>query len=69
MRPSDKPGPVQFDARTQAFIAFDGVPRRGVYDNLKTVVDRVGRGKDRQINARFESLHGHYLLEPDDDVH
>lgn len=54
-----------FDAHTQAFIAFDGVPQRGIYDNLKTVVDRVGRGKDRQINARFKSLHGHYLFDPD----
>ena len=29
-----------FDAHTRAFIAFGGVPRRGIYDNMKTAVDR-----------------------------
>ena len=35
------------------FRVFGGVPRRGIYDNMKTAVDRVGRGKERQVNARF----------------
>ena len=26
---------------------------RGIYDNMKTAVDRVGRGKERQVNVRF----------------
>jgi hypothetical protein len=30
-----------------------GVPRRGIYDNMRTAVDKVGRGKDRTVNARF----------------
>ena len=36
-----------FDAHTNAFRAFGGVPRRGIYDNMKTAVDRVGKGCQR----------------------
>ncbi len=54
-----------FDAHTRAFTAFGGVPRRGIYDNMKTAVDKVGRGKERQVNARFEAMCGHYLFEPE----
>ena len=54
-----------FDAHTQAFAAFGGIPRRGIYDNMKTAVDRVGRGKARPINARFQAMCGHYLFEPE----
>ncbi len=31
-----------FDAHARAFAAFGGVPRRGIYDNMKTAVDKVG---------------------------
>ena len=54
-----------FDAHAKAFEAFGGVPQRGIYDNMKTAVDRVGTGKKRVINARFEAMTGHYLFEPD----
>lgn len=54
-----------FDAHARAFAAFGGVPRRGIYDNMKTAVDRVGRGKDRTVNARFYAMCGHYLFEPE----
>ena len=54
-----------FDAHTKSFAAFGGVPRRGIYDNMKTAVDKVGRGKERQVNARFEAMCGHYLFEPE----
>ena len=54
-----------FDAHTRAFGAFGGVPRRGIYDNMKTAVDQVGRGKERTVNARFQALCGHYLFEPE----
>ena len=40
-----------------------GVPRRGIYDNMKTAVDRVGRGKAREVNARFAAMVSHYLFE------
>ena len=53
-----------FDAHAKAFAAFGGVPQRGIYDNMKTAVDRVGFGKKRMVNARFEAMAGHYLFEP-----
>lgn len=54
-----------FDAHAQAFAAFEGVPARGIYDNMKTAVDKVGRGKLRTVNARFEAMTSHYLFEAD----
>jgi len=53
-----------FDAHAQAFAALGGIPTRGIYDNMKTAVDKVGRGKARTINARFEAMASHYLFEP-----
>ena len=44
---------------------FGGVPGRGIYDNMKTAVDRVGRGKERQVNARFLAMASHYVFEPE----
>ena len=35
-----------------------------VYDNLKTVVDQVKPGKERQFNRRFMALANHYLFKP-----
>jgi len=52
-----------FDAHTRAFIALGGVPRRGIYDNMKTAVDKVGPAKQRDVNARFEAMCGHYLFD------
>ena len=54
-----------FDALTQAFRVLGGVPRRGIFDNMKTAVDRIGVGKARQVNARFVAMASHYLFEPD----
>jgi transposase len=54
-----------FDAHARAFAAFGGIPIRGIYDNMKTAVDKVGRGKARTINARFEAMASHYLFEPE----
>lgn len=42
-----------------------GVPRRGIFDNMKTAVDRIGSGKVRQVNARFAAMASHYLFEPE----
>ncbi len=53
-----------FDAHTRAFAAFGGVPRRGIYDNMKTAVDQVGKAKARTVNARFQAMCSHYLFEP-----
>ena len=54
-----------FDAHTRAFTALGGVPRRGIYDNMKTAVDQVKKGKGRIVNARFASLCAHYLFDAD----
>ena len=54
-----------FDALTQAFRVLGGVPRRGIFDNMKTAVDRIGSGKTRQVNSRFAAMASHYLFEPD----
>ena len=52
-----------FDAHEHAFRVLGGVPRRGIYDNMKTAVDRVGTGKARQVNARFAAMASHYLFD------
>src|SRR5579863_7586085 len=52
-----------FDAHNHAFRVLGGVPRRGIYDNMRTAVDKVGRGKDRTVNARFLTMVSHYLFE------
>jgi len=54
-----------FDAHTQSFAALGGVPRRGIYDNMKTAVDKVGHGKERTVNARFSKMCSHYLFDAD----
>jgi len=54
-----------FDAHTRAFTALGGIPRRGIYDNMKTAVDRVKRGKARIVNTRFAAMASHYLFEPE----
>src|SRR4029077_15633717 len=49
------PGPFGF---------FRGGCTRGIYDNMKTAVETVFVGKDRQYNRRFLRMCGHYLVEP-----
>jgi transposase len=53
-----------FDAHWRAFQLWGGVPRRGIYDNLKTAVDLIFTGKARQYNRRFLQMASHYLVEP-----
>jgi transposase len=53
-----------FDAHIRAFAFFKGSCTRGIYDNMKTAVDAVFIGKDRQFNRRFLRMCGHYLVEP-----
>jgi len=54
-----------FDAHTRSFAALGGIPRRGIYDNMKTAVDKVQKGKSRIVNARFSAMASHYLFDPD----
>ena len=48
-----------FDAHTRSFAALGGVARRGIYDNMKTAVDKVKKGKGRVVNARFAAMCSH----------
>lgn len=51
------------DGHVRAFEYFGGVPRRLAYDNPKTIVTRVGLGRERTLTARFVALRSHYLFE------
>jgi transposase len=53
-----------FDAHIRAFEFFGGVPRRGIYDNMKTAVKKILKGKYREWNPAFERLCAHYRIEP-----
>jgi len=52
-----------FDAYNHAFAVLGGVARRGIYDNMKTAVDKVKRGKEREVNARFRTMASHFLFD------
>ena len=39
------------------------MPHCGIYDNMKTAVDKVRNGKLRDVTARFAAMVGHYLFE------
>ncbi|MEO6626648.1 MAG: IS21 family transposase [Burkholderiaceae bacterium] len=54
-----------FDAHTRSFTALGGISRRGIYDNMKTAVDKVKKGKGRVVNARFAVMCAHYLVDAD----
>lgn len=51
-----------FDAHNHAFRVFGGVPKRGIYDNMKTAVDKVLSGKARDVNARFAAMVTRYSV-------
>jgi transposase len=53
-----------FDAHDHAFQFFKGACQRGIYDNMKTAVDAVFVGKERQFNHRFQQMLSHHLVEP-----
>jgi transposase len=53
-----------FDAHERAFAFFRGACRRGLYDNMKTAVETVFVGKDRQYNRRFLQMCSHHLVDP-----
>lgn len=52
------------DAHDKAFIFFNGICRKGIYDNMKTVIHKILVGKKRDINNRFFEMASHYLFEP-----
>jgi transposase len=50
------------DAHVQAHDFFGGLCGRGIYDNLKSVVTKIGKGREREFNARFLECSSHYLF-------
>jgi transposase len=53
-----------FAAHDRAFAFFKGACTRGIYDNMKTAVDAIFVGKDRQYNRRFLQMCSHHLVDP-----
>jgi transposase len=53
-----------FDAHEKAFQFFKGACQRGIYDNMKTAVDAVFVGKERQFNRRFLQMLSHHTVDP-----
>jgi transposase len=53
-----------FDAHVRAFEFFGGTPIRGIYDNMKTAVKKVLKGREREWTSGFERLCAHYRIEP-----
>jgi transposase len=56
--------PMVMEAHIKAHDFFGGLCERGIYDNPKTIVQSIGRGKEREYNRRFLQLSSHYLFEP-----
>lgn len=52
------------DGHVRAFAHFGFVPRRIVYDNLRSAVRRLLRGSARELTERFQALVVHYVFEP-----
>lgn len=52
-----------FEGHVRAFHHFQGVPHRLSYDNLKTAVLRILRGRNRQEQEAFIVFRSHYLFE------
>ncbi|MBN2295622.1 MAG: IS21 family transposase [Pirellulales bacterium] len=50
------------DGHVRAFEAFGGLTKRIAYDNLKSAVIQVGRGRHRQLNQKFVELKSWYLF-------
>jgi len=53
-----------FDAHDRAFALFKGACGRGIYDNMKTAVETIFAGRERQYNRRFLQMCSHYLVDP-----
>ena len=54
-----------FDAHDKAFEFFGGMTKRGIYDNMKTAVDKVFVSKsNRKFNQNFLCMLKHYVIEP-----
>lgn len=50
------------DGFVHAFEFFGGVPTEGLFDNLKTAVEKILQGRDRLEQEAFLALQAHYLF-------
>jgi len=48
----------------QAFEFFDSVPHQVWWDNPKTVVSQILKGRQRRMHERYAALASHYLFDP-----
>lgn len=56
---------LMLDLHTRAFKFFGGSCLRGIYDNMKTAVKKILKGKHRNLQERFVEFSSHYLFEPE----
>lgn len=56
---------LMLDVHTKSFKFFGGTCRRGIYDNMKTAVKKILKGKHRNLQERFIEFCSHYLVEPE----
>jgi len=54
-----------FDIHRRAFEHFGGVPRRVIYDNLRTAVKKLLKGNHRRLQERFLEFSSLYLYQAD----
>jgi len=52
-----------FSGHVEAFHFFGGVAHTITYDNLKTAVRRIMKGRNRKEQERFTQLRSHYLFD------
>ena len=52
-----------FDVHRRAFEHFGGVPRRVIYDNLRTAVKKILKGNHRNLQERFVEFSSLYLYQ------
>jgi transposase len=52
------------EGHRRAFRFFQGVPRRIIYDNLKSAVVKILRPRGRVLNETFKRFAEHHLFEP-----
>jgi transposase len=53
-----------FDTHERASALFRGARTRGIYDNMKTAVETIFLGRDRQYNRRVQQTCAHHLVDP-----
>jgi hypothetical protein len=54
--------PAIFDGLLRGFVEFGGVTREAVFDNPRTAVDKVLRGRRRDVNSEFAAFCGSLAL-------